>query len=621
MNPYWDNGVSTLYQADARAIPLPDASVHCVVTSPPYWGLRDYGLGQWEGGDAECDHEQQLRDRSVLEATTKKLWARETYTGAAAPWPNNTCGLCGAVQQAEGIGLEATLGEWVANIVAVMREVRRVLRDDGTVWLNLGDAYRSGNGLMDWNGSSNPVRGNQRRGATLSMPPKNLMGQPWRVAFALQDDGWILRSAVVWHKPNPMPESVTDRPASAYEMVFLLTKQGKYFYDSFAVQQEAIRDTIRYGKDVYGLQLDLADEQVPDQTERPESGQSLQGLRDETDGRMAGRQQRTGERGESSIQGKRTRTRGSDSLPKVRQEQGSTEEISGVREGEGPTSEIQADTGAQDSIESLRRLAKGQGQPQEVSNNVEGQGELGPWISQTPDENGRVINPDGGRMDGDMPPVQESLRLLSEEKAADDGPYHSREQGRGTHEDEHSTGVSKLQRKKGQQDKPAGNAGGPNLRNVWTIPTQGRPDAHFATFPDELPRRCILAGTSERGVCADCGSPWTRLTETTGGNIGKQSIPSGTLAHGKNTQPSWDTRDGSYQRHTLGWQPTCDHGADTVPATVLDPFVGSGTTVAVAQSLGRRGVGLDLNEEYLGIAAKRIGAVTLPMVLRPEEGP
>ena len=229
----WTNGVSTLYQADAREIPLPDASVHCVVTSPPYWGLRDYGLGEWEGGDAECGHQQQLKQYAG-----KRPDAGNKREG----WAHNTCGLCGAVNTPSGIGLEPTLGEWVQNIVAVMREVRRVLRDDGTVWLNLGDSYSGGgrktSTLDDLDGTIR-VRNSDHQRPTypMGLDAKNLIGQPWRVAFALQDDGWILRSAIVWHKPNPMPESVTDRPTSAYEMVFLLSKEGRYFYDAEAVRE------------------------------------------------------------------------------------------------------------------------------------------------------------------------------------------------------------------------------------------------------------------------------------------------------------------------------------------------------------------------------------------------
>ena len=158
---------------------------------------------------------------------------------------------CGAVNTPAGIGLEPTLGEWVANVVAVMREVRRVLRDDGTVWLNLGTLMLGavkGNELAK-NGNHNAIALGLRRQRTAghrcyrqwradddhAFPPRtSLLGQPWRVAFALQDDGWILRSAIVWHKPNPMPESVQRTgPRRRYEMVFLLAKQGRYFYDAW----------------------------------------------------------------------------------------------------------------------------------------------------------------------------------------------------------------------------------------------------------------------------------------------------------------------------------------------------------------------------------------------------
>ena len=230
--PFWSNGIATLYQADAREIPLPDASVHCVVTSPPYWGLRDYGLGEWEGGDAECDHV--IVERPAFDGYSKAstpMWRNRNSE------PVNYC-RCGAVTTPAGIGLEPTLGEWVRDLVAVMREVWRVLRDDGTVWLNLGDAYAgSGKGHAEHHANPGLSKSFSRNGDTRqftddALPAKNIMGQPWRVAFALQDDGWILRSPIVWHKPNPMPESVTDRPTSAYEMVFLLAKQSRYYYDA-----------------------------------------------------------------------------------------------------------------------------------------------------------------------------------------------------------------------------------------------------------------------------------------------------------------------------------------------------------------------------------------------------
>ena len=499
--PYWSNGVATLYQADARAIPLPDGSVHCCITSPPYFGLRDYQLGD------------------------------------------------------VGIGLEPTLSDWLANILAVSREVWRVLRDDGTYWLNLGDAYAaSGKGpttirpgqtsrtdvdVGGWGagpkGEADVVRGKRTpRGegsgrwgmgdtAVDGLPAKNLMGQPWRAAFALQDDGWILRSAIVWHKPNPMPESVSDRPTSAYEMVFLLTKRPHYFYDADAIRERGAADTARLSK--------------------------------------------TGKHGG----------------------------VRGYYREEG---------GHDSGLQSFRKS-----------------------------------------LNGEAPRI--------------------------------------------------------NSRNLWTIPTQGRPEAHFATFPDELPRRCILAGTSEHGVCAECGAPWERQTERTldpantvvvtrrkeYSDVEKSALAAYLTSRrmekglsrrfvdealGTNTMYSfyegrktrtevptpaqWDKlksvldlddqfddlihatvevavskasvrsddllvkqdfSSGGKETviQTVGWQPTCDHNAARIPATVLDPFIGSGTTVAVAQQLGRHGIGLDLNPDYLAIAAKRLAGITLPMAI------
>ena len=209
--PYWSNGVATLYQADARAIPLPDGSVHCCVTSPPYWGLRDYGLSAWYGGDPECSHLRLAKDRQKAHGLTDRFPETAAYGGdAVEPWPAGVCGHCGATQQAAGIGLEPTLSDWLANIVAVSREVWRVLRDDGTYWLNLGDAYAGGGRRQEGDtpesvgglsGKSKGIFGARPQPMSAhGLPAKNLMGQPWRAAFALQDDGWILRSAIVWHK-------------------------------------------------------------------------------------------------------------------------------------------------------------------------------------------------------------------------------------------------------------------------------------------------------------------------------------------------------------------------------------------------------------------------------------
>ena len=169
-----------------RMSEIADGSVQCCVTSPPYWGLRDYG--------------------------------------------------------SEGqLGLESTPEAYVENMVAVFREVRRVLADDGVCWLNLGDTYAGNNSRASNNGRAG--FGNPREAVVSRIPDglksKDLVGIPWRVAFALQADGWWLRQDIIWHKPNPMPESVTDRCTKAHEYLFMLTKNGRYYFDNDAVKEEA----------------------------------------------------------------------------------------------------------------------------------------------------------------------------------------------------------------------------------------------------------------------------------------------------------------------------------------------------------------------------------------------
>ena len=238
MAPYYQDGHMALYGGDCREVMagMDAGSVHCVVTSPPYWGLRDYGTASWEGGDPGCDHT----------AIRRPVAGDKSFTngGTSRDKPRETCRLCGARRVDRQLGLEATPEEYVASMVAVFREVRRVLRDDGTLWLNLGDSYANDG---KWGGSTGgkhvaalhgePV-GRAKRETGLK--PKDLVGIPWRVAFALQADGWYLRSDIIWAKPNPMPESVTDRPTKAHEYVFLLTKAARYYYDAEAVREPAL---------------------------------------------------------------------------------------------------------------------------------------------------------------------------------------------------------------------------------------------------------------------------------------------------------------------------------------------------------------------------------------------
>lgn len=199
-----------------------DNSIHCVVTSPPYFGLRDYGDAKWQGGNINCKHD--TGGRKQVPQTIHKPAAENIIQGGNRGG-SRTCKLCGAIRVDKQIGLEETVNEYIENLVNLFRDIRRVLRHDGIAWLNLGDSYATGDFLKE-QGFKN----------------KDLILIPSRVAIALVEDGWYLRSDIIWEKPNPLPESVKDRPTSSYEHVFMLTKSSHYFYDQEAIREPYITD-------------------------------------------------------------------------------------------------------------------------------------------------------------------------------------------------------------------------------------------------------------------------------------------------------------------------------------------------------------------------------------------
>lgn len=417
---------------------LPDESAHCCVTSPPYYGLRDYGV-------------------------------------------------------AGQLGLESTLAEFLENMVAVFREVRRVLRGDGTLWLNIGDSYNAYNGNR---GTESRYAGDRRAmeaafppGAGLSeksLKPKDLMGVPWRLAFALQADGWYLRSDIIWHKKSTMPESVRDRPTKSHEHIFLLAKSESYYYDQVAASEPVEADTIpRYFR-----------------------------------GRSDDHKNADGGPGDQTINR-------------------SFAHMVGIGHNKRERKAMQN--------AASRLLAEG--------------------------ANRRT----GGAISGGV--------------------------------DASTLGV------------PA--AVSRNWRDVWSLGPEPFKEAHFATFPTEIPRRAIVAGTSEKGCCASCGAPWIRFSEVVGrqvtdamryagGNVAGEYHGEAVKEYeGTGAQNASDTkrrileRMGQVREHS--WVRSCDcPPSDPVPATVLDPFLGSGTTALVADRLQRDCIGIELNPAYADMAERRI---------------
>lgn len=404
----------TLYVGDALDWlgTLPAGSVDCVVTSPPYWGLRDYSTnGQ--------------------------------------------------------LGLEAASDEYVARMVEVFREVRRVLADHGTCWINLGDSYG---------------------------PGKQMEMIPARVALALKADGWVVRCDVIWSKPNPMPESVTDRPTKSHEYVFLLTKGPRYFFDQEAVREQfetthapgrAITPTQHYGADNGG-------------------NEGLTGHLDAVKARL-------------------------------RSERANPDQLHVVG-GNGIHVE-----------------------PDGVADEVAGAHLAGGGVGED------LLAQGGADTDG------EGLGLAATSLR-------------------HTPSVAQT-------------GGGRNVRSVWEIATRPFPEAHFATYPPELVRRCILAGCPER-VCETCGKPSERIVERKA-----MVIDRSTRTHPLGHTRSSGTMVEPAEAVTVGWS-DCGHNAWR-PGTVLDPFLGSGTTALVAREHGRRCVGIELNPDYAEMAARRLGQLSL----------
>jgi site-specific DNA-methyltransferase (cytosine-N4-specific) len=197
---HFENG--WIYAGDARVIleKLPESSLDSCITSPPYWGMRDYGY----------DNQ---------------------------------------------IGAENDVNAYISDLVGIFRQIRRVLKDSGTLWLNIGDTYTSGNRKWRDDDKKNKGRGMKYRPATPEgLKPKDLIGLPWRLAFALQADGWFLRSDIIWNKPNCQPESVKDRPTRAHEYIFLLTKEKDYYYNGNAIMEPAlVGNTIKNRRTVWNI--------------------------------------------------------------------------------------------------------------------------------------------------------------------------------------------------------------------------------------------------------------------------------------------------------------------------------------------------------------------------------
>ncbi len=649
----------TILQGDAREQmrSLAAGSFHTVVTSPPYWSLRDYGIPgvSWPDGSVCC------------------------------------------------YGLEPTIELYLSHTVEICREIRRVLRDDGTLWWNIGDSYSS-----DWPcARQNKIGNGSLTDGTRAARPSRLGGLkegdqcliPHRVALALRADGWYLRSTIVWHKKSPMPESV-----SGVRWVRHRIKVSRHEYEAMQVvrRSQAARSIQPAGSALQALR-ERSCQDVPQES-------AIQGSPGEvsTERGGEGRHENKGSIAKSSRSAAELRrVDGRQGQPGEVSQNGSRESISaeeGCEVSPHAKGEDRVGTGGQAAI-------KEPGAPEENAGGVEGIPSHSKGEAQKPqarraeaaEDSGdsRSGNIDAGTMGVDSGSACRSVLLVPEEVQANARSRNPFEQGRATlgeqcggvlpvvqhrqggkgfdtvlvdcpgcpkcaanggyvlkrgrwrpttaHEyiflfsktdgyfcdgeavkeacspntnskgsnRHHKNGVEGVERQNGSFQSAIGDrVETRNPRSVWTLSSEPFKGSHFATFPSALPRKCIEAATSAAGCCAACGAPYAPVVEservaTRSGEdskVLKHDVGFGTgSVTGRPTE--YGNRDP--YRHVavsrvLGHRPTCDCNAATVPCRVLEPFCGSGTTLQVASQLGRESVGIEQNPEYIEIAKRRI---------------
>ena len=236
-----------VFLGDSREVlkEFPDKCIDTCITSPPYWGLRDYGTSTWVGGDKDCSHRRDTKKSDKCITGHKNF---DEMLGVGDAIYKSECKRCGAKRVDSQIGLEDEVSDYIEQLVDVFGEVHRILKDDGTLWLNLGDSYAGSTGKSGGVSEIQSVKRQLDTGSIGSLRPakvaglkrKDLIGIPWRAAFALQKYGWYLRQDIIWHKPNPMPEPTKDRCVKSHEYIFLLSKNPQYYFDADSIKEPSV---------------------------------------------------------------------------------------------------------------------------------------------------------------------------------------------------------------------------------------------------------------------------------------------------------------------------------------------------------------------------------------------
>lgn len=597
---YYKDGYRVVYNKSSLDMSeIPDESIQCVVTSPPYWGLRKYAGDQdiiWDARQG-CQHEWKIEKISLLHenrnfhtGTQEEVLSSGyglAHTHKTSELKAGFCRLCGAWKG--GFGLELTVELYIKHSIQFLKEIWRVLRKDGIVFWNIGDSYAGGGSpggdYRDKDRGDDYLRPYNRKGSNLK--PKDLCLIPFRFAIAAQEQGWWIRSDIIWNKPNPMPESCKDRPTDCYEHIFMLTKSSKYYFDHEAVREE-YSPTVRWGGNKYNgaVKAYWNKEDSGLARERdcyPNSGRNIRNVwtipTQSFNGYVASYGKYRIVSPDCPIHGYQA-----DRSPfQLYDEQLASFEIDhnlGMNKNPGELQEfsvvsipLNLSSLPSDEISAILRSSKNYKKVNELRQDV---------------------------IFYDIPDGHNEYTSLV---------FHSA--SKFSHKNENNTLAGFLKDEKG--NCPLGQT----FYHIFGILTFNPPDNncycyytgkvvkrqdHFAVFPEAIPEKCIKMATPEYGCCSVCGKPYERIVENKpmvirrtdwGDRAGNRTASSGTMLKPNETK-------------TLGWQQDCKcENSKPVPSTVLDPFAGSGTTLEVAARLGRKSIGYEISKEYCDLIVER----------------
>jgi len=605
ITPYWSDNLRAICKGDCRSMELPDECVQCVVTSPPYWGLRKYSGEQeliWGGKD--CEH--RWADRKYLMHSGRGDAPKSGKYSTQEPIPDmpmldNTCSLCGAWKGA--YGLEPSPELYIQHTVEILREIRRVLRKDGVVLWNIGDSYfASGGAGGDYNTGGlreGQPRYKQGNGKTrYNLKPKDLCLIPFRVALAAQE---------------PYQEFTIKELSDRAWLAGIIDADGCigiHHYDRGTYHQ--FNPFVSVGCSDETMVSRCAtitrcngSRQVnrPHYEWRLEGGNAAKILEDiypylivkEKQARVAHALWRNIQDTKELHKGRGHKT--PDSV--VRDRIALWELIKKCNQREDvdvnlPPVPQHIEPGWW--VRSVIIWSKNNPMPESVTDRPTGSHEYILMLTKS----ARYYWDADAVREPALPDSYRTYRPMTSGAMAQESHFtDGQPQGR-------TCGVSE---------------GGRNIRSVWEFPTQPYPEAHFAVFPEKLPEICIKAATPEVGCCSKCGAPWVRVTKVIGKQVTEAMKVAGCKTDGtyngqdladygsaKAQSPS-DTKrrilENMSQVKEYNWQPTCKCNADKVPSLCLDPFMGSGTVLEVAAYLGRKSVGYDTSKEYCDLAIKR----------------